>query len=72
VSRIAIGAWAIGGWMWGGPGEAESIATIRTAVEHGVNVIDTAPAMGSGVPKKSLRRPSPKLRCVRACASPPR
>jgi aryl-alcohol dehydrogenase-like predicted oxidoreductase len=48
VSRVAIGTWAIGGWMWGGTDEAESIATIRSAVEHGVNIIDTAPAYGFG------------------------
>src|SRR5689334_16154191 len=48
VSRVAIGTWAIGGWMWGGTNEAESIATIRAAVEHGINVIDTAPAYGFG------------------------
>src|SRR5262245_192460 len=48
VSRVAIGTWAIGGWMWGGTDEVESIATIRAAVEQGVNVIDTAPAYGFG------------------------
>jgi aryl-alcohol dehydrogenase-like predicted oxidoreductase len=48
VSRVAIGTWAIGGWMWGGTDEAESIATIRTAVERGINVVDTAPAYGFG------------------------
>ncbi|WOJ91049.1 aldo/keto reductase [Methylocapsa polymorpha] len=48
VSRVAIGTWAIGGWMWGGTDEAESIATIRAALEHGVNVIDTAPVYGFG------------------------
>jgi aryl-alcohol dehydrogenase-like predicted oxidoreductase len=48
VSRVAIGTWAIGGWMWGGTDETESIATIRTAVEHGINVIDTAPVYGFG------------------------
>jgi aryl-alcohol dehydrogenase-like predicted oxidoreductase len=48
ASRVAIGTWAIGGWMWGGTDEAESIATIRAAVEHGVNVIDTAPVYGFG------------------------
>ena len=48
VSRVAIGTWAIGGWMWGGTVEAESIATIRAAVEHGINVIDTAPVYGFG------------------------
>ena len=48
VSPVAIGTWAIGGWMWGGTDEAESIATIRTAFEHGINLIDTAPVYGFG------------------------
>src|SRR5438309_7947853 len=48
VSRVAIGTWAIGGWMWGGTDEAESVATIQAAVERGINVIDTAPAYGFG------------------------
>jgi aryl-alcohol dehydrogenase-like predicted oxidoreductase len=48
VSRVALGTWAIGGWMWGGTDEAKSIATIRAGVEHGINVIDTAPAYGFG------------------------
>ena len=48
VSRVAIGTWAIGGWMWGGTDETESIATIRAALEHGINVIDTAPVYGFG------------------------
>jgi aryl-alcohol dehydrogenase-like predicted oxidoreductase len=48
ASRVAIGTWAIGGWMWGGTDEAESIATIRAALEHGINVVDTAPAYGFG------------------------
>ena len=48
VSRVALGTWAIGGWMWGGTDEAQSIATIQAAIEHGINVIDTAPAYGSG------------------------
>jgi aryl-alcohol dehydrogenase-like predicted oxidoreductase len=48
VSPIGIGTWAIGGWMWGGTDEAESIATIRTAFEHGINIVDTAPVYGFG------------------------
>src|ERR1700738_5088094 len=48
VSPVAIGTWAIGGWMWGGTDEAQSVSTIRAAVEHGINVIDTAPAYGFG------------------------
>jgi aryl-alcohol dehydrogenase-like predicted oxidoreductase len=48
ASRVALGTWAMGGWMWGGTDDVQSIATIRAAVEHGVNVIDTAPAYGFG------------------------
>src|SRR5882724_6236095 len=48
VSRIALGTWAIGGWMWGGTNEAESIRTIRSAVDRGINLIDTAPVYGFG------------------------
>jgi aryl-alcohol dehydrogenase-like predicted oxidoreductase len=48
VSPVAIGTWAIGGWMWGGTDEAESVATIRAAFEHGINLIDTAPVYGFG------------------------
>jgi aryl-alcohol dehydrogenase-like predicted oxidoreductase len=48
VSRIGLGTWAIGGWMWGGTDEARSITTIRTAIERGVTLIDTAPVYGFG------------------------
>jgi aryl-alcohol dehydrogenase-like predicted oxidoreductase len=48
VSPVAIGTWAIGGWMWGGTDEAESVATIRAALDHGINVVDTAPVYGFG------------------------
>src|SRR4051794_30514480 len=48
VSPVAIGTWAIGGWMWGGTDEAQSVSTIRAALDHGVNVIDTAPVYGFG------------------------
>ncbi len=48
VPRIGLGTWAIGGWMWGGTDEAESIATIRAAVERGITLIDTAPVYGFG------------------------
>jgi aryl-alcohol dehydrogenase-like predicted oxidoreductase len=48
VSRVAIGTWAIGGWMWGGTDEAQSVSTIRAALEHGINLIDTAPVYGFG------------------------
>jgi aryl-alcohol dehydrogenase-like predicted oxidoreductase len=49
VSRVALGTWAIGGWMWGGTDERESVKTIWAALDQGINLIDTAPAYGSGV-----------------------
>jgi len=48
VSRVGLGTWAIGGWMWGGTDEQDSAATIRAAVEQGINLIDTAPVYGFG------------------------
>src|ERR1700740_708643 len=48
ISRIGLGTWAIGGWMWGGSNEAESIKTIQHAVDIGINLIDTAPVYGFG------------------------
>lgn len=49
ASRIALGTWAIGGWMWGGNTDLdESIYTIRSAVARGITLIDTAPVYGFG------------------------
>jgi aryl-alcohol dehydrogenase-like predicted oxidoreductase len=48
VSRVALGTWAIGGWMWGGTEERESIRTIQAAIDHGISLIDTAPVYGFG------------------------
>jgi aryl-alcohol dehydrogenase-like predicted oxidoreductase len=47
-SRIALGTWAIGGWMWGGSDEKESFRTIHAALDQGINLIDTAPIYGQG------------------------
>jgi len=52
VSRIALGTWAMGGWMWGGTDQRESIATIHAALAQGINLIDTAPVYGFGVSEK--------------------
>lgn len=48
VSRIALGTWAIGGWMWGGTDENDAIETIQEALDGGINLIDTAPVYGFG------------------------
>ena len=49
ASAIGLGTWAIGGWMWGGTDEAQSIDTIRASIDEGVSLIDTAPAYGKGL-----------------------
>jgi len=49
VSRVGLGTWAMGGWMWGGTDQRDSIATIRAALDQGINLIDTAPVYGFGV-----------------------
>jgi len=56
VSRVALGTWAMGGWMWGGTDERESVATIRAALEQGINLIDTAPVYGFGVSEEIVGR----------------
>ena len=56
VSRVALGTWAMGGWMWGGTDENASVATVRGALEQGVNLIDTAPVYGSGVSEEIVGR----------------
>jgi len=48
VSRIGLGTWAIGGWIWGGTDDTESIKTIQAAIDRGINLIDTAPVYGFG------------------------
>jgi aryl-alcohol dehydrogenase-like predicted oxidoreductase len=48
VSRIGLGTWAIGGWMWGGADDRESIRTIHAALDKGINLVDSAPVYGFG------------------------
>jgi aryl-alcohol dehydrogenase-like predicted oxidoreductase len=55
-SRIGLGTWAIGGWMWGGTNERKSIDTILSALEKGINLIDTAPVYGFGKSEEIVGR----------------
>lgn len=52
VSRIGLGTWSIGGALWGGSDRENSIKTILTAFEKGINLIDTAPAYAKGESEK--------------------
>jgi aryl-alcohol dehydrogenase-like predicted oxidoreductase len=56
ASRIALGTWAIGGWMWGGSDVRSAFRTIEAATDHGINVIDTAPAYGFGLAEEIVGR----------------
>ena len=49
ASRISMGGLSIGGGAWwNGTDDAESIRTIHYALDHGINLIDTAPLYGFG------------------------
>lgn len=48
LSVITFGAWAAGGWMWGGTERNEAINAIRAAYDSGVTSVDTAPIYGQG------------------------
>lgn len=48
LSVVTFGAWAAGGWMWGGTERKESVRAIQAAYDCGVTSIDTAPAYGQG------------------------
>ena len=49
VSEICFGAWAIGGWMWGGTDEAAALRALDAAIDTGVTSIDTAAVYGFGL-----------------------
>ncbi len=77
ITRIGFGAWAIGGggWAfgWGSQDDADSVATIREAIDLGINWIDTAAVYGLGhseeVVAKALegvaKRPYVFTKCAR-------
>lgn len=52
ITRVGVGAWAMGGggwaFAWGPQDDRDSIAAIHTALDRGVNWIDTAAVYGLG------------------------
>jgi aryl-alcohol dehydrogenase-like predicted oxidoreductase len=55
VSAISFGAWAIGG-AWGSVDDAESLKALHTAIDCGVNFIDTADVYGDGRSERLIAR----------------
>src|SRR5665811_1467268 len=49
VSELAFGAWAIGGWLWGGADSKDAIKAIETGIDNGMTTIDTAAVYGFGL-----------------------
>lgn len=60
LTTVGFGAWAVGGggWAfgWGPQDDADSIASIRHALEQGINWIDTAAVYGLGHSEEVVRR----------------
>jgi aryl-alcohol dehydrogenase-like predicted oxidoreductase len=56
ASRIALGTWAMGGWMWGGSDVRSALRTIQAAIDHGITMIDTAPVYGFGLAEDIVGR----------------
>jgi aryl-alcohol dehydrogenase-like predicted oxidoreductase len=52
VTRLTFGAWAIGGWMWGGADRKDALKAIHKSLDLGITSIDTAPAYGFGLSEK--------------------
>lgn len=70
IPRIGLGTWAIGGWMWGGTNEEESINTIIAALDKGITLLDIAPVYGFGraeeIVGKALRKSDARDRVILA------
>lgn len=48
VTELILGTWAIGGTMWTSYDEQGAVEAIETAIDCGIDTIDTAPAYGAG------------------------
>ena len=62
ISELAFGAWAIGGWMWGGADSNEAVKAIETAIGNGMTTIDTAAVYGFGLSEELVGKAIKKKR----------
>ena len=56
VSRVILGTWALGGWLWGGTEKNNADKAIQVSIDSGVNCIDTAPVYGFGLSEELVGR----------------
>jgi aryl-alcohol dehydrogenase-like predicted oxidoreductase len=54
ITPLLLGTWAIGGVMWGGTNEKDSIEAIQASIDHGITAIDTAAVYGFGFSEEVL------------------
>ena len=54
VPKVIMGAWALGGWFWGGSNDKTAVDTIHASLHCGINVFDTAPVYGCGHSEKGV------------------
>jgi aryl-alcohol dehydrogenase-like predicted oxidoreductase len=52
ITPVALGAWAIGGWLWGGTDDKAALEGIARAVDLGMTTLDTAAVYGFGHSEK--------------------
>ena len=62
ASVIGLGTWAMGGAFWGGTDEQASIKTLQMAIDHGINLIDTAPVYGFGLAEEIVGKATAQRR----------
>lgn len=48
ITPIVFGAWAIGGWMWGGNDDQDAKEALHACLDEGITSLDTAPVYGQG------------------------
>jgi|ERR1035438_2022873 aryl-alcohol dehydrogenase-like predicted oxidoreductase len=56
ITPIVFGAFAIGGWFWGGTEDEQAVSAVHAALDQGVNAIDTAPVYGMGHSEELVAR----------------
>lgn len=54
ISALAFGAWAIGGWLWGGTDRKAAVKAIHSAIDNGMTTIDTAAVYGFGLSEELI------------------